>query len=53
MKESTKEKLKILDTVINIILSIRAIIGFLLTYKSRFSHKLHNVVTYFHEQINL
>lgn len=53
MKESTKEKLEIFDTVLNIILSIGAIVGFLLTYKSGFFHKLHNVITYFHEQINL
>lgn len=53
MKESIKKKLEILDTVINIILSVGAMVGFLLVYKSRFSHKLYNVVTYFHEQINL
>jgi len=53
MKDSTKEFLEILDTILNIILSIGAIVGFLLTYKSGFFHKLHSVVVYFHEQINL
>lgn len=53
MKDSTKENLEVLDTVLNIILSIGAIVGFLLTYKSGFFHKLHEVVVYFHTQINL
>lgn len=53
MKDSTKELLELIDTILNIILSIAAIVGFLLTYKSGFFHKLHNVITYFHEQINL
>jgi len=53
MKESTKEKLEILDTILNIILSIGAIIGFILTYKSGFFHKLHKVIAYFHNQIDL
>ena len=53
MKDSTKEKLELIDTILNIILSIGAIIGFILTYKSGFFIKLHNIVTYFHNQINL
>lgn len=53
MKNSFKEKLELIDTILNIILSIGAIIGFIITYKSGFLQKLHNVVTYFHEQINL
>lgn len=53
MKDSTKELLELIDTILNIILSIGAIVGFLLTYKSGFFHKLHSVIVYFHEQINL
>ena len=53
MKDSTKENLEIIDTILNIVISIGAIIGFIVTYKSGFFHKLHNVKTYFHEQINL
>ena len=53
MKDSTKELLELIDTILNIILSIGAIVGFILTYKSGFFHKLHSVIAYFHEQIDL
>ena len=55
MKDSTKELLELIDTILNIILSIGAIVGFLLTYKSGFFHKLHSTVlhSHYHSQIHV
>lgn len=48
-KLSFKEKLEYIDTILNIILSIAAIVGFIITYESGFIHKFKEVIYKVHK----